>query len=162
MYFSGCRVLDLGSLDINGSNKHLFKDCDYTGLDIAEGKNVDIVCLTHEHKAPDEHYKTIISGEMLEHDMFYKESLINIVRMLEDGGLFVFTCATTGRPEHGTMRTDGGVNSPMTVKYKEWENYYKNITEEDVRDVVDIDSTFSEYEFSTNNRTHDLYFWGIK
>ena len=31
-----------------------------------------------------------------------------------------------------------------------------------VREKFDIDEMFSEYGFSINELTHDLYFWGIK
>ncbi len=39
------RVLDVGSYDVNGSYRHLFDKSKYhyTGLDMEEGPNVDIV-----------------------------------------------------------------------------------------------------------------------
>ena len=45
--FKNCRVLDIGSLDINGNNRFLFENYEYIGLDIGEGNNVDIVCRGH-------------------------------------------------------------------------------------------------------------------
>ena len=35
-------VLDIGSLDVNGNPRSLF-DCEYRGIDIVDGKNVDVV-----------------------------------------------------------------------------------------------------------------------
>jgi hypothetical protein len=81
--------------------------------------------------------------------------------MLKPGGLFIFSCATTGRPEHGTRRTTPH-DAPLTHDFGEWGDYYKNLEECDVRAVIDIDSAFGEYCFSTQHKTHDLYFWGIK
>ena len=48
--FINCRVLDIGSLDINGNNRYLFTDYKYIGVDIGAGNNVDVVCRGHEFK----------------------------------------------------------------------------------------------------------------
>lgn len=160
-HFTGKNVLDCGSLDINGNNRHLFTYCKYTGIDIGPGKNVDIVTTIHEFNYPDSSYDTIISTECFEHDRFYGKSLANIVRLLKPGGLFLFTCATTGRPEHGTQRTLPG-DSPLTSAISSWSNYYKNLEEHDIRVALTVDNVFSEYNFSVIPSPHDLYFWGIK
>jgi hypothetical protein len=73
-------VLDCGSLDINGSNRYLFENCTYIGIDISSGKNVDNVCLIHKYKS-DIKFDVIISTETLEHDMYYKLSLSNIIQL---------------------------------------------------------------------------------
>jgi SAM-dependent methyltransferase len=158
-FFSNKKVLDCGSLDINGSNRYLFENCEYVGIDIGEGKNVDIVSLIHEFNDDDESYDTIISTECFEHDMYYKESIKNIVRLLKPGGLFIFTCATTGRPEHGTINTSIK-DSPLLTG--EWSEYYKNLTEEDIRDIITIENIFIDFKFSINENHKDLFFYGIK
>ena len=160
-FFQNSVVLDCGSLDINGSTRPLFNNCEYTGIDIGPGKGVDIVSKIHEFRKPPDTYDVVISTECFEHDMYYVQSLQNIVRVLRPGGLFVFSCATTGRPEHGTKRTSIS-DAPHLVNYDTWCNYYKNLTEEDIRHVLDIDETFSQYQFSTNTMYKDLYFWGLK
>jgi len=148
-------------LDINGSNKGLFLNCDYTGLDIAAGKNVDIVSRCHEFLIPSATFDTIISTECFEHDMFYDKSLANIVRILKPGGFFIFTCATVGRPEHGTPRTSP-TDSPFTSKTPSWAAYYKNLEESDIRAAIPVDEIFSEYKFDVSHEVHDLRFYGIK
>ena len=65
------------------------------------------------------------------------------------------TCATEGRAEHGTTRTIPK-DSPFTT------DYYLNLTEEDFRQAIDIEKTFSTFAFHTNENPNDLYFWGIK
>jgi len=161
-YFKNVFVLDIGSLDINGNNKVIFDDAHYLGLDVALGRNVDIVSKGHELSLPDETFDTIISTECFEHDQYYSKTIKNIYRMLKPGGLFVFTCATTGRPEHGTRRTTPE-DAPLLQGFNEWSDYYKNLTEEDIREVfVDIEEKFESFEFSIHERTCDLYFWGIK
>ena len=154
-HFKDCKVLDCGSLDINGSNKPLFDDCDYIGADLGEGKNVDIISTLHTLPFADEHFDTIISTECFEHDRHFIGSLKNITRMLSKGGLFIFTCATTGRREHGTTRTSPA-DAPFT------NDYYMNITESDIRAVLNVGSLFSDYQFSEVHTTHDLQFWGVK
>lgn len=158
-YFTGATVLDVGSLDINGCNRPLFEDCLYTGLDLGEGKNVDVVGIGHEYDAPDGHFDTIISTECFEHDQHYPLTLKNIVRMLRVGGLFLFTCATTGRQEHGTRRSLPG-NAPLLQG--EWADYYRNLTEADIREAILVDTVFPLHEFEVYTGTKDLYFWGIK
>jgi hypothetical protein len=126
-HFTGKRVLDLGAADINGNNRYLFEDCEYTGLDVVAGPNVDIVVEAAKHTVPDGHYQTIITTEMLEHDYHQYATLKAVRRMLASGGLFLGTCATTGRAEHGTERSKPGdcPNIP-------WQ-FYRNMTEADIR-----------------------------
>lgn len=155
IYFKNKKVLDCGSLDVNGNNKYLFESCEYTGIDIGEGKNVDVVSMIHRFKGK---FDVIISTECFEHDLYYKLSLQNIVRMLKDNGLFLFTCATEGRGEHGTLRKDSWT-APFLAEIPEWQNYYKNLTENDIREVINMED-FKECKFEINGE--DLYFWGIK
>lgn len=165
-YFKRKRVLDVGSYNINGDNTFLFEDCNYTGLDLAPGPNVNVVCPAHEYNVESEFFDTIISTETFEHDMFLSLTLQNIVRLLKSKGLFLFTCATTGRKTHGTKSKHNKNEVDMPNMYiANWDNdYYKNVTEQDVRDVINVDQIFSKYQFIENhkNRRHDLYFWGIK
>jgi SAM-dependent methyltransferase len=158
-YFDNKNVLDVGSLDINGCNRYLFSNCSYCGIDVGAGKNVDIVSTAHEFNALDATYDIIISTECFEHDMYYDLSIKNIIRMLKSGGLFIFTCATTGRGEHGTNRTTPA-DAPLLTG--NWSDYYLNLTDTDIRKVIDIDVVFKEYAFETNDVSHDLYFYGIK
>jgi hypothetical protein len=58
------------------------------------------------------------------------------MRMLKSNGLFIFTCATDGRAEHGTNRTSPA-DAPLLTG--NWSDYYKNLTETDIMDVLDID-----------------------
>jgi len=165
-HFKNKKVLDIGSLDINGSNKELFEYCSYIGLDLAEEKNVDAISIAHLYNAPDNYFDTIISTEVFEHDMYYEETISNIIRMLKPGGLFLFTCGSIGRPEHGTRRT-GGFDAPLLIEIsEEWADYYKNLTEADIRKSPKFDDVFPDgyFEFKDTNIEipSDLYFHGIK
>jgi len=160
-YFKKKKVLDIGSGDINGNNRFLFEDCKYVGMDVVEGPNVDVVCKCHEFKKTTL-FDTIISTECFEHDMFYDKSLKKIAKILKPGGLFLFTCATTGRPEHGTRKFQEDVSLHIKVGNEEWSDYYKNLTEKDIRVVLNVNEIFSEYRFVIGYDMCDLYFYGLK
>jgi len=159
-FFSNCNVLDIGSLDINGNNHYLFSNYSYVGVDVGFGRNVNVISTGHEYKSNIK-YDIVISSECFEHDMFYDLTIKNCIELTKPGGLFTFTCASTGRPEHGTRRTRPE-DAPLLSKKDGWGDYYKNLTEEDIREIVDINSLFSEYYFEYNPKAFDLYFYGIK
>jgi len=160
--FSNVRVLDIGSLDINGNTKHFFdQPYYYVGLDLDEGPNVDLVCPGHLYECGFQ-FDVVMSSECFEHDMYYEETIRNMVRLLKSGGIMIFTCASAGRDEHGTVKTTPE-NAPFLEKYgEEWGNYYKNLTEFDIVNCIDIEETFSTWNFITNKEACDLYFYGIK
>lgn len=169
-YFNNVKTLGIGTFNVCGTEAFFFENSKFFGLDIGSGDGVDIVCPAQDYDAPNDSFDTIISCECFEHNPFYKETIINAVRMLKPNGLFLFTCATTGRPVHGTKTSDE-INKLKHEKWitmpnvfvSGWDNeYYKNLTEEDVRKCADFDALFSKYEFSAENNHHDLYFWGIK
>lgn len=160
-FFKNAKVLDVGSLDINGSNRYLFEDCEYTGIDVGPGKNVDIVCPGHKFEASDGSFDVIVSTECFEHDMYFPETLKNIIRMLRPGGLFFFTCGGDGRGEHGTLRTDT-FSSPNTTQIPEWANYYRNVNEQWVREIINPEDVFESFQFSYMPVVCDFQFWGIK
>lgn len=158
--FSNCRVLDIGSLDINGNNRYLFSNYTYVGVDIGAGKNVDVVCRGHEYK-DDQPFDIVISSECFEHDEFWNLTIQNAINLLKPGGLLLFTCATTGRPEHGTRRTTPQ-DSPFTSQIEN--DYYMNLTLKDIVNAIDMNQ-FSQYSFEIVQGAmwpQDLYFWGIK
>lgn len=160
-FFKDKRVLDVGSGDINGNNRHYFSNCTYTGNDVVEAPNVTVVAKTSDLNFPDGTFDTVVSSECFEHDMYYEDSLRNIVRMLKPGGLFAFTCASTGRPEHGTRRTTRD-SYTLRLNDTQWNDYYRNLTHDDVCAVVDCDKTFSYYAYYYNRQAKDLYFVGVK
>ena len=170
--FSNIKVLDIGSFDCNGNERHFFEDSDYTGIDLMPGKNVDVVCAGQDYDAADQTFDTIISCECFEHNPFYAETINNVVRMLKSGGLFLFTCATIGRPVHGVASANLLMKEKdpnwkslpnVLIERNDWDNeYYKNLTEEDIRNIINVDDVFSEYQFEVEENHCDLYFWGIK
>lgn len=149
--FRGMDVLDCGSLDINGNNREFFYGCRYTGIDIVNGRNVDVVTKVHEF-SPGKSYDVVISTEMLEHDCNYELSLWNMFGLLKTGGLLLITAAGEGRAEHGTTDCHPK-DSPLT------HGYYKNVSPEMLMSSLNH-KNFSWYEISYVNT--DIRFAGIK
>lgn len=93
-------VLDVGSMDINGSYKELFEDFDYYGLDIAEGKNVDIIVKDRcGWDIKSESFDVVISGQAFEHIECFWLTMSEMVRVLKPEGL-ICIIAPRGFKEH--------------------------------------------------------------
>ena len=146
-YFNNVRVLDIGSLDINGNNRYLFKNSEYFGIDLIKGKNVNLVCPVYKYCKKD-YYDIVISTEMLEHDMFAEKSLKAMIDCLRPGGLLLITAAYGERKEHGTY-LHNPQDSPATL------DFYKNVTEEMFTNLI------LNYKHIETTKT-DLYFYGFK
>jgi ubiquinone/menaquinone biosynthesis C-methylase UbiE len=161
-FFINKKVLDVGSGDINGNNRFLFENCEYVGNDVIHAPNVTIVSKTKDLPFQDNEFDTIVSTECFEHDPEYKESFIKIFKMLKPNGLFCFTCASTGRAEHGTRRTSPGDSYGTIGSLADMSDYYKNITEVDLNEVLNLNTLFTVWDTYYNADSKDLYFVGIK
>jgi SAM-dependent methyltransferase len=164
-YFRDVHALDVGGGDINGNNRKYFDPhtCTYDANDVVAAPNVTVVAKTSDLGFPDATFDTIISSECFEHDMYYADSLRAILRMLRPGGLFAFTCASVGRPEHGTRRAQANCSYTLRLEgHEDWKDYYRNLAAQDVDAVLDCHRSFPAHAFFYNSKSHDLYFWGIK
>jgi SAM-dependent methyltransferase len=160
-FFIGSRVAEVGSLDINGSIRSLFDDCDYTGYDIGTGAGVDVVRAGQSIDRPTGWFDVTVSAECFEHNPYWVETFSNMCRMTRPGGLVAISVATTGRAEHGTPRTST-VHSPLTVDQGgPGADYYRNLTDTDFRTAVHLEGWFAGFHFMLCPAAQDLYFWGI-
>lgn len=64
-----------------------------------------------------------------------------MVKLLKKDGMILVTCAGEGRAEHGTTRT-----SPEDAPYTN--DYYQNFNETMLREAIDMEKTFWDYEIS--------------
>jgi len=152
--FRNVSVIDFGSLDVNGSFKNMFEDSNYIGIDIRPGKNVDAISKAHEYRSMP--VDVVISGQMLEHDEYWMQSLLNMYRLLKDGGLMVVSAAGWATFEHGTERSD---NFQFGTK----SDYYKGILEDDIKQFLSrLPKPFKESGIEIGNVGQDIYFYGIK
>lgn len=99
--FHQAKVLELGSLDINGSCRDAFTECQYTGIDIVPGKCVDVVVAAQDTVFTEEEFDTLISFSMVEHDPNWAESIRHNIPWLKRGGLFAMCWGGEGNRWHG-------------------------------------------------------------
>jgi SAM-dependent methyltransferase len=156
-FFSG-KVIDIGSLDINGGPHALFSAREYVGVDLDKGPNVDVVSKGEDVALPSGHFDVSMSSECFEHNIGWQETLTNMRRMTRDGGLLIFSAATKGRAEHGTSRTDGGYSAPFIVS--QGSDYYQNVGESE---AIAAGGRLGMAEFWTvvEPLHHDLFFVGL-
>lgn len=90
------KVLDVGSYNVNGSYKELFKgtQAEYIGLDVSKGPNVDIVPKDPYSwdEIEDESFDFIISGNAFEHIEYPWLTIKEIYKKLKKDG---FVCILT-------------------------------------------------------------------
>ena len=158
-YFKGGSVAEIGSLNINGSIREFFNSDEYTGFDISGGPGVDQVQQAQLIQSPTGYYDAIISAECFEHNPFWVETFSNMLRMTRPGGLIIISCATTGRPEHGTTRSTPH-DSPLTAQLG-W-NYYQNLDADNFLEIFHLAGWFAGFHFLMCPQTCDLYFYGFR
>jgi SAM-dependent methyltransferase len=150
----GAKILEVGSYDVYGTFRSFFSQAgEYVGIDLSAGPGVDMVLSSHDLVGQLSGFDVVVSGEALEHDTDWRLSVRNMVEVLKPGGIVIITCAGTGRPEHGTTRTNPD-ESPGTQSLG-WD-HYENVSAGDFRAVVDAISGI-DYLVWENPRVFDLY-----
>lgn len=119
-YKPGDKILEVGSLNVNGSVRGNFPDAgEYIGIDMRPGREVDVVATAEdlpELYGP-EHFDLVLCLETLEHCEFWKQALKGTWHVLKTGGKL---CLTT------PLRNKGRHNYPND--YWRWEKAdYKKI-----------------------------------
>ena len=154
------KVVEIGSFDVNGSVRTIFRrSVEYVGVDLLEGPGVDLIAFGHEVDYPDGHFDLAISGECFEHDPHWVETFQNMCRMTRAGGLVAVTCASRGRPEHGTRRTD--LEESPGTQFRGLD-YYRNLEAADFHAVINLSEVFNDYRFWYLPTSLDLYFAGVR
>ena len=157
-------ILEIGSYEVNGSLRKYFLNSNYLGIDLANGPGVDKVLDGSKIESLNRKFDIIISSECFEHASNWKEIFRAMINCIKDEGYVIMTCASKGRIEHGTKRSDFfdsavhkyEVNgSPGTN-----DEYYKNLSKKDFFKNFNISSIFENYFFFYNIHSFDLYFIG--
>lgn len=95
-------ILDIGSLDVNGTYKPLFDNqkWKYTGLDIKEGENVDVVSINqYRYPFDDNSFDVVISGSVIEHVQDTHAFIREAARVMKKDGIMCII-APWAYPEH--------------------------------------------------------------
>jgi SAM-dependent methyltransferase len=105
--FENKRILEVGSKYVNGSVRPLiekfFKPREYIGVDIEEGKFVDIVCDAENlvDYFGKETFDVVIATELLEHVKDWRKVINNMKEVLKPNGYIYITTRSKGFPYHG-------------------------------------------------------------
>lgn len=152
-------VAEIGSYDVNGTVRSLVGPCrSYVGVDLVAGPGVDVVMSGHEF-GDSNAFDLVLCSEVFEHNPFWLETFLNMLRIAKPGGAVIVTCATHGRYEHGTARTDP--NASPGTSARGWQ-YYRNLTKRDFTARVELEHHLACHRFYTVRSSSDLYFIGTK
>lgn len=96
-------IIDLGSTDIGGTYKEIFKEKNwrYRGADLTPGKNVDLV-LSDPYdwrEIASNSVDVLVTGQTFEHIEFFWKTMSEIERVLKPDGLCCIIAPSAG-PEH--------------------------------------------------------------
>lgn len=137
------RVVEFGSLDINGSPRVLFPGADYVGVDLQAGRGVDIVadCVTWESDVPAD---VVLCLETLEHASDRPGIIRSAWKALRPGGRLILTAACPPRLRHSGVH--GGPNlepgevytNVQPVVLEKWLADFENVEMEIHKDRGDV------------------------
>jgi ubiquinone/menaquinone biosynthesis C-methylase UbiE len=99
----GDKVLEVGSLDVNGSIRENFLTCgEYVGIDIRPGKAVDVVCPAEDIQKlyKDGYFDMVVSSNTMEHMEHWKEGLAATWAVLRMGGRMCIVTPTEEKGRH--------------------------------------------------------------
>ena len=100
---SALAVVEVGSLDINGSaRRHFAGAAHYHGIDLVEGPGVDEVADATTWQPP-RRYDVAVCCEVLEHAPRWRAVLDTMWSCLAPGGRLLMTCAGPGRAPHSAV-----------------------------------------------------------
>lgn len=139
------RVLDVGGQNVNGTAHDYFPNSTITTLDL---ENADIIADASTWEA-EPRFDVVMATELFEHVKEW-EMVIGVMRDALDpkgAGVFLSTCASTARPEHGAT------GEPAPAK-GEW---YENVPPGKLQWL--LESEFKECHVEYLHPPGDAYAW---
>ena len=105
----GEKVLDIGSMDVNGSLRDIFAGgfCSYTGVDMRPGDNVKVVASSHALPFDEDSFDMVVSSSFMEHDDMFWVTFGEMCRVCKPGG-YVYNCVPSSRSSRGRRLRAGG------------------------------------------------------
>jgi SAM-dependent methyltransferase len=128
-------------------------DCDYTGVDIRSGDNIDVV-MTKPYRIPlrSRSFDVVLSGQVFEHVPFFWASLLEIARVMKPRAYFFLTVPSRGH-EHST--------------YDCWRFYPDGLRAMAAWSRLSLREAFCDFPPTAGARKHDFkaiddvnYYWG--
>lgn len=96
------KVLDVGSLNVNGAVVDIFPEGSYLGVDMREGDNVDRIINGHDLMEffDPESFDLVICVDTFEHDDKFWLTLENCRKLVKPGGYLFLGVPARNCPEH--------------------------------------------------------------
>jgi SAM-dependent methyltransferase len=90
------KIIDIGSLNINGCVKPIFEKGQYIGIDMEAGLNVDVVANASNLPFSNNEIDIIVSISCFEHDDMFWVTFLEMCRVLNVGGLIYINAPSNG------------------------------------------------------------------
>jgi SAM-dependent methyltransferase len=153
-------ILDLGSLDVNGSYKGYFgESCwTYRGIDLSKGPNVDIVLDDpyHWREVESGSADVVISGQAFEHIEFFWLTMLEIARVLKPQGLCCLARSIVIPLTAGAFILMDSLRSPVSLPWKFWRFIHKT-----AQRAIPTEATCGRIPFwCAANPFHQIYLCG--
>ena len=141
-------ILEIGSLDINGSVRPIFAERNsmYLGIDPQIGPGVDFVTDASTFSTGPL-FNVIVCAEVFEHTPVWRDIVDRSYENLLEGGIFIATMAGEGRAPHSAID-----ENPI----RPWE-HYENINR---KELIKALTNFSKCKVSVSGT--DTRCWAIK
>jgi SAM-dependent methyltransferase len=100
----GDRVLDVGSMDVNGTVRSLFLGAsEYVGIDMRAGKDVDRVMTAEDLPKHFEagYFDVVVCSNALEHMERWQDAIRGMWFVLKEGGTLTIVTPTKEKGRHG-------------------------------------------------------------
>jgi ubiquinone/menaquinone biosynthesis C-methylase UbiE len=133
MQGSDGKVLEVGSLNVNGMMRNYYKD--YIGVDMRSGENVDVIANGHQLPFSDETFDKVLSLETLEHDSEFWTTIKELVRVLKVGGKLIITARGIGFPKHDFPNDFYRFTGPSIIHLFQINNIDKFEVREDISEA---------------------------
>lgn len=147
------KVLDVGSLDVNGNIKNFFTDrgYKYLGCDMRKGKNVDVVVNGHDLKKRFKRnsFDMVVCFDTLEHDDRFWLTVANMRYVLKPGGWLILGAPSNRHPRH---------NHPSDY-YRFFETSFKEVFFDGYEEVY---AEFQCYSDNGENNPDQIYGYARK
>jgi hypothetical protein len=143
--FEGKRVFEGGSQDQNGTVRPIFDDAEcYVGVDLKDGKGVDVVTKIHEYdERPDGYFDVCLYLNTVTYDRQWKLSLRKMVHLLREGGSLIMTTPSLIYNLEYQVRYLLGWELPDNTT-----NYFRIKTPPEIKDCVLRHATFDVVSFN--------------